>query len=436
MSIVNFELPVELQSGTSAREIIQQMLANIPDRYDKTEGGFVWDMTMPTALEKAELLQFWFPLALKTMTHLWATGRWLDYHAADCGLTRRPATYAYGNVVVTTTEAVRFPSGFIFSVPSENGSAAIDFETTESAYIDAAGTLTIRVKAVEAGTNSNVKADVITIMKNPRRGVANITNPEALTGGTAAESDDSLRQRIDDYYAGRQASFVGNKADYERWAKEVAGVGYAHCIPNYFKRWLAELSVTDAAGNPITGTLQLVAGDAPNELKIVAEEGAILTGNLDYTGKNTVKIVVTDANGDPANNEICDAVDLHIFGTGHDDLERLAPIGVTKWEIAPPTLVPINYSLHAKIAEDSSAEGVRALIADALAEHYKTLVDDERYFSALKYVEVSAVLTTVDGLEDFKHLRVNGTLNNVVFAEDEYPTTGTIELIPYEEEDG
>ena len=34
---------------------------------------------------------------------------------------------------------------------------------------------------------SNVKADVITIMKNPRRGVANITNPEALTGGTAAE---------------------------------------------------------------------------------------------------------------------------------------------------------------------------------------------------------------------------------------------------------
>ena len=253
-----------------------------------------------------------------------------------------------------------------------------------------------------------------------------------MTGGTEAESDDSLRQRIDDYYAGRQASFVGSKADYQRWAKEVPGVGFAHCLPNYFKQWQSLFTVTDSEGNPIKGTLQLVAGDAPNELKIVAEEGTTLTGTLNYTGKNSVKIVIADATGTPANQEILDAVELHIFGTGHEDLARLAPIGVTKWEVAAPTLVEVNYSLHAKIAADSSVESVRILIADALQDFYKTLADTDNNFLPLKFVEVSAVLTTVEGLEDFKHLRINGALNNVIFAEDEYPTTGTIEIIPYD----
>ena len=432
MSIVPFELPDELKSGTSAREIILKMLARIPDFYDKTEAGFVWDMTMPTALEKAELIQFWLPLALKMMSHIWATGRWLDYHAHDAGgLERHPATCAYGDLEIVTTEAVTFPAGFIFCVPSENGSAAIDFEAVETNSIDAAGTLTIRVKAVEAGTNSNVKADSITIMKNPIRGVASITNPAAMTGGTAAESDDSLRQRIDDYYAGRGASFVGSKGDYQRWSREIAGVGFAHCIPNYFKRWLLELAVTDADGNPIKGNLQLIAGDAPNELKIVADAGTILTGELEYTGKNSLKLVITDSNGDPANNEILTAVETHIFGTGHEDLARLAPIGVAKWEVAAPTLVPVNYSLHAKLADGVTVENVKILIADALKEFYMTLVDNERYFIPLKYVEVSAVLTKVEGLDDFKHLRINGSLDNVVFAEDEYPVTGDISLTLY-----
>ena len=433
MSIVSFELPEELQSWNSAREIILKMLARIPNQYDKTEGGFVWDMTMPTALEKAELIQFWLPLALQTMSHIWATGRWLDYHAHDAGgLERRPATYAYGDLEIVTTEAVTFPAGFIFSVPSENGSAAIDFEAVETTSIDAAGTLTVLVRAIEAGTNSNVKSDTITIMKNPIRGVASITNPDAMTGGTAAESDDSLRQRIDDYYAGRQASFVGNKADYQRWAKEVAGVGFAHCLPNYFKRWLAELSVTDANGNPIKGNLRLVAGDAPNELKIVADAGTILTGELDYTGKNSLKLVITDSNGEPANNAILNAVEMHIFGTGHEDLERLAPIGLTKWEVAAPTPVKVNYSLHAKLADGYSLAAVKIFIADALKEFYKTLADDENNFIPLKYVQVSAVLSKVEGLDDFKHLRINGSLNNVVFAADEYPDTGDISLTLYD----
>jgi hypothetical protein len=55
MSIVPFE-PPEWLKNVSARGIQERMMRNLPLDIDKTEGGFAWDLTMPTALEKAELL--------------------------------------------------------------------------------------------------------------------------------------------------------------------------------------------------------------------------------------------------------------------------------------------------------------------------------------------------------------------------------------------
>ena len=441
MSIVDFELPDELKSGVSAEEINQAMLSRIKG-YDKTEGGFVWDMTMPTALEKAELLEFWLPLALKMMSHIWATGRWLDYHARDCGLFRKEATYAYGDVEVTTSKAVIFPRGFIFSVPSENSVPAIDFEVVNPVVTVGEQTVTVRVKAVNPGPDSNVDADTITIMKNPIKGVTHITNPNRLTGGTVAETDASLRQRIDDFYAGRGSSFVGNRKDYERWAREVAGVAYAKCIPNYFQRWLLELAVTDANNNPIKGSLQLVAGSSPNELKIVAATGTKLTGKLEYTGKNSVKILVCDSNGDGAVDEKCAEVETYIFGgkdtseDSHNSYARLAPIGVTKWSVSGPEGCKINVKADVKLEGDSSKELVIGLFEDALRALFISLADDEFDFNALKYVDVSECLNNVTGVDDFKHLRISANngdygLDNITFPEGQMPVVGTITFNDY-----
>lgn len=436
MSIVPFEYPDELKS-ISYQSILQKMLAAIPDNVDKTEGGFVYDMCAPAALEAAELIQFWLVLGLKNSFHQYASGRWLDYCAYDVGLERKAATYAYGNVTVTTSQNnLTFPTGFIFSVPSENGSAAIDFESIEAKVCDTKGTYKIRVKAVLSGPESNVKADTINIMKNPISGVADITNEEPLSGGTGPESDDDLRQRIDDYYAGRMASFVGNKKDYIRWAKEVDGVGYARCVPNYFKAWQSIFTVTDKDGNEVKGNLHITPGDRPNEIKIIDDSSSTanphtLTGNLDYTGKNSVKVVVADLNGDPANEEILAAVEKHIFGTGHDDLNRLAPIGVAKYEIAPPIPEIIYYSFELKLENDYNLATVKQNITDNLKEFYQTLADEDLSYGTLRYVAVSDVLFHTKGVADFKHLRINGEIANVEFGEDHFPVTGELFISTY-----
>lgn len=382
MSLVEFQLPAELQN-VSADEFCRQMLARIPKNYDRTEGGFVFDMIKPPAILADELVRFWLTLGLLNAFHMWATGIYLDYCAADAGgLSRRAATHAYGNVHVTADPYLTFKSGFVFSVPSENGEPAIDFETLEDSIVPESGEITIRVRSVLSGLIGNVRADTITIMKNPVDNVYAITN-SATSGGTEIESDESLRARIDDYYAGRQASFVGNKRDYIRWAKSVDGVGFAHCIPLYF-------------------------------------------------GANSVKLVIADANGQPATQEILDAVERYIFGENHDDTERLAPIGVTKWEVAAPTLNAVNYSLAVKIAPDFTIEVVEENIRSKLDAFYLTLADSENRFGTLRYVKVSEQILNTSGILDFKHLRINGNLDNVEFAVDELPTTGTIELTAYE----
>lgn len=379
--ITEFEMPEELQ-GISAEQIARSMLAKIPDAFDKTEGGFLWDMVMPSALEKAELIQFWLVMALQNNFHMWAKERWLDYHAQECGLQRRPATFSYGDVEVAISAATTFNRGFIFSVPSENGAAAIDFEIEQSYRFNEAGTYTLRVKAVLSGPGSNVKADSITIMKNPIRNVLSITNPTATSGGTEPEDDASLRERIDDFYAGRLSSFVGNKHDYIRWAKEVAGVGYAHCIPT-------------------------------------------------YEGANTVKVVIADANGEPANQEILKAVKEHIFGVDHYDINRLAPIGLAKYEVVAPTRTPINYAFTVKLADGATVESVEELLKENLAAFYKTLADDDNNFGTLRYVAVSAVILNTAGVADFQDLLVNGQVGNVEFGEDKIPVTGQVTIVEF-----
>ena len=372
MAIVDFELPEEIKS-TTYEFLLADMLAQIPNKYDKLEGGFVHDMIAPTALEVAELVQFWLPLALKTNFHMWAKGKWLDYHAAACGLSRRASTNSYGNLQITTTGRVAFPLGFVFSIPSEDNEPAIDFETTQAYSFGTAGTYTVRVKSVLTGKAQNVAANSISIMKNPVKNVGVINNAEAFTGGTEAETDDSLRKRIDDFYAGHGASFVGNKKDYERWAKEIAGVGYAHCIPT-------------------------------------------------YAGENTVKLVIADSNGDAATPELCNQVKTYIFGTGHTDLKRLAPIGIVQYAVVPSTESEISINMSARLASDVTVSTVKKNIVTALKNYFKTLADDDNVFGTLRYTKVSAIISNVDGVVDFKNLKINGGTDNVDFAEDSIPT--------------
>lgn len=61
------ELP-DFLNNSSEEEIHEKMLGNLPEDIDKSEGGFPWDFTRPTAIEIAELKEYVLVEVLKSLS--------------------------------------------------------------------------------------------------------------------------------------------------------------------------------------------------------------------------------------------------------------------------------------------------------------------------------------------------------------------------------
>lgn len=370
-----FELPGFLQNDTDADSIEERMMSNLPEDIDKTEGGFPWDFTMPTAIELSQVLGFYIPETLKIMYPMWAYGRWLDLHGRVVGLTRKPAVQAKGRVTVTGKAGTYIVKGFRFAVPTDGTAPSVEFETDESAEIGEEEVITINVTAVEAGKTGNVAAGTISMMSSPMRGITNITNEEDTTGGTEEESDDDFRERILEAYRRGQTSFIGNDADYIRWSKEVPGIG--DCV------------VISA-----------------------------------YDGPGTVKLVLIDSNGDPANESLCQAVFNHIVSPD-DRMKRLLPTACAKLACVPATTVVVNFQcIGLQYDNTTDIEQIKADFSKLVMMVYSVA----KLEGVLRYNDVRPLFADIPGVEDFEEFYMDGGIENIELAREDYPKTGTLDF--------
>lgn len=357
-----------------AETIHERMMQALPDDIDDTEAGFPWDFTKPTALEKAELLEFHMMETAKIMHYMFAYGIYLDYHAIAHGTSRKPASAASGRIKITGSPGAIIPEGFLFAVPATGDTEAITFYTTQEAEIGIDGTVDIPIKASEAGNGGNVAADTIVIMVSPSiSGIEHITNLEATTGGSAEEDDEALRQRIKEICEASDASFVGCDADYKRWAKEVEGVGEVIVIP-------------------------------------------------EWDGAGTVKVVVFDANGQPANAKtVGDVLDYIVSPDDRDS--RKAPIGATVTIVAP-TETKINVACNITFERGANHATVIAAIKTRLNAYF----DQAREAGAIKRNKIGSTIIGTDGVADYDTLLINDSkFNSIAVAKDEYPTLGSLQ---------
>lgn len=358
-----------------AETIHERMMQALPDDIDDTEAGFPWDFTKPTALEKAELLEFHMMETAKIMHYMFAYGIYLDYHAIAHGTSRKPASAASGRIKITGSPGSIIPEGFLFAVPATGDTEAITFYTTQEAEIGIDGTVDIPIKASEAGSGGNVAADTIVIMVSPSiSGIEHITNAEATTGGSAEEDDEALRQRIKEICEASDASFVGCDADYKRWAKEIEGVSVGEVI-------------------------------------VMPE----------WAGPGTVKIVLTDAYGEPANEDIVKAVYKYIVSPD-DRSARKAPIGATV-TVAAPYTVQVNISCSLTTAAGEDRPSIVKTIKDSITNYFETAKKE----GVIKRNRIGSIIMGTDGVTDYADLTINGTTGNLTLALDEHPFIGTFE---------
>lgn len=370
------EMPDFLQNQ-GVDDIQKKMLDSLPGDIDKTEGGFAWDFTRPTALEKSEFAEFILAQAIQCIFPMYSYGSYLDNHGMARGMTRRAANAAYGLLYVTAAPGTTIPQGTIFSTASVDGEPSIDFVTLEAARPTDDNPVRIPVEAVEPGTIGNVSAHSITFCSSSVSNIRTIDNPEQMSGGTEEEDDDSFRNRIVEYDQTQGSSYVGNDADYKRWAMEVPGVGSAIIIP--------------------------------------AE---------DTTG--LVTIVLIDANGQPANDQLCQEVYKHIMHPEDREL-RLAPINAFL-EVTPPHTIAIKVSAIVELNGKTTMDQARAEFV-ALLQAYLVEAAEER---EVKYSHVSSCLADVSGINDYRGVYLNDGAANIPIGIADMATIG-IENVTFTE---
>lgn len=361
----DFTLPDFLQ-GTDVETIHSEMLDSLPYDIDASEGNHAWNLTRPTALETAQMLEFYIPNILRQMFTKWATGSFLDLHAEERKITRKSAAYASGTLTITGKAGTVIPESSVFATAAVNDTASVNYITLESATIPSTGSVDIQAQCTVSGLSGNTAKGTIVLKVSNIDGITGVTNAADFTGGTEEEDDESLRERVEDYDQGRESSYVGNKADYKRWAKSVAGVGNA---------------------------------------TVIAPE--------DKSGK--VTIVLTDSNGDPATALLCTTVYNHIMRPD-DEYERLAPPNAVLYCI-PPSTIAVTVTATVELDGTKTLAEVKTAYLSALAKYMATAGAD----GEVKYTKICSLLSAVSGVNDYDHttLKMNDGEANIPIAKTE-----------------
>ena len=394
-TIPEFQTP-EFLENYDTDSIYETMRGILPEDIDSSEGSHTWNLLMPTALTLAELYEVVLPEVIQLIFPEWSYGEYLDAHALTRGMQRKAATPATGQVTITGAAWTVIPAGTMFSTPSLNDDdPSMTYVTEEEVTIpeppasDPApggdeedededtpiGTITVDVVCSEPGTEGNTGEDTVIFLSSDVDGIDSVTNEAPISGGTDEETDEDLIQRIMAYDQTQGDSFVGNAADYQRWATSVAGVGSAAVVP---------------------------AAD----------------------GSGTVTIVLTDSNGDPASEDLCTAVYDYIMAPG-DPYSRLAPINAAV-NVVTPTTVQIAVKATVELAGEADITDVAALYLAALQVYMDTALAD----GEVKISKMGAILSSISGVNDFSNLEIGkvsgGTATygttNIALASTELPT--------------
>ncbi len=347
----------EFLANKSLEEIHNEMLSELPENIDKSQGQHAYNLTRPTAIVASELCQQTIPNAVRLIFPMWAYGEWLDYHAGVRGISRRPATASSGKLMLTAAPGTEIPAGSEFSTASIDGQPAVTFRTTEHRRVDS-GTVEAPVLCTQTGTTGNVIAHTVVFKLCKIGGIKAVDNPEPITGGTEIESDDSLRERILELDRAKSISYVGSVADYKRWSKEVAGVGEVTVI-----------SAQDDSG--------------------------------------LVTVVITDSNGDPANESLCKAVYDHIMSPDEPELRLTAPNA--RLLVSPPETLVLNISAVVEISSSSSLESVNSSFIKAAQAYLATARADRE----IRYTQIGRILAEIEGVYDYDGLTINGGSENI-----------------------
>ena len=357
-------IPIPAFRTQTAEVVRRRILSQVSSDLDVAEGSTIWNMVEPQVQEFAvlwSLLDYMVGLGfLQT-----AVGDFIFARGEERGVFRKEASTASGTVTFTGTAGATVNQGVVVSNTVVGGSEddLVFYVVTDSVTI-AAGETTVDAEVVAGtiGAIGNIAAEQVNQIQSAVTGITSVLNAEAITGGADAESVEDFRIRALEFVQAARGS--GTIDDYSIWAKEVDGVG------------------------PVT--IQAV-----------------------WNGAGTVRVLVTDAQGDPAPDALVAEVAEYIGDR--------APIGATV-TVAAPSTEAVDVAVTVTVDADSTVSGVTPEIENVLSDLFDTLaVGDD-----VVLTKVGAVIASVKGVSDYSSLMLDSAAANKVIASDTLATLGEV----------
>lgn len=332
-------------------------------------GSFAEAMVSPLAWQLSQFYKA-LPAVVSMLFIDPSSGIWIDKVAEDYhGLSRHAGSKARCGIYLSGQAGTKVDAGTVFL--TEEGLRFVLLETVTLPLRGAAlGTL----EAEEVGAAYNVLAGAIVGMMVNTPGLEAYESTQA-TGGTDTESDEALYTRVDE--ARKRPATSGNGWDYRRWALAVDGVG--------------EVKIVELWDGPGTVSLTVVGSDfrAPEEAIVQAVEAYVLE-NKPIGATPTVTAVEETV--------------IHV-------------------EAAVTTLGAEAGEVEEELTE-SLKEQFRRMIRQKCQSIYYDPADDGSY--TLLYNRVLALLLSIDGVDSFTSLTVNGGTADIVIPAGSIPVLGEV----------
>lgn len=355
------------QDMVTSAAVIDRIKSELKNPANRIEGSFAADNAQAVGKEIAKTYAYiqWLHKMHYVET---AVGEYLDRKAIEVGIRRKMAQWARGYVTFTGEPGTVIP--FDFAVRSETK----EYRTLEEGAIGDSGRVILPIEATVSGPDGNLPSGAISL-SDRLYGLREVTNEEAIVGGTEEEGDEPLRERT--LLRMRYPGTSGNQYHYMHWALEVDGVGRVKVFPL-------------------------------------------------WDGPGTVKVSILDANQRIASQELITAVIDHIDPEPRKG-EGLAPIGAY-----------LTVSTAEEVIVDISAEVITSLNAETkevIAEEYR--IQAQAYFDAIAYGETKRItvakmidiLWNVPGIENILNFTMNGGGDNIALEPEEIAKVGQVTIL-------
>lgn len=354
--------------------IFDRMSGNIPDEYEKKTAGFwTYDFLASSAKETALIRAVVQAVADKLNVDNLVG----DELTRECqyrrGIFRKVAKAA--DVILKITGVGTVQTGDLFATENK-----LEFAATETKEIN--GTGIINAQCTQTGIIGMVGANSITQMPVTITGITAVTNEAASYEGYEEETDASLRARYDDDV--KKPATSNNIYHYQKWAKEVSGVGNARIFPTW-------------------------------------------DINNGRDGDNSVKVVIINQDMQPASVQLVQDVQTYIDpllewgkGKGESAISSFCTVAAATAKLCNV------YSTISK-SDNYTIEEISANINTSIVDYLKEIAFSET-IDYVSYAKIAALIVSVEGVLDIGTFTLNEANENVILGEEEVAILGTFSI--------